>query len=83
LLARRDDVVVLAGDFNVRPGRSRALARLADPEWGFSPPGPGIDQVLVRGIPVAGLDVWPDERRRLPDGSLLSDHAPVELELEP
>ena len=49
--ARPEDVVVLAGDFNVRRGASNTLRALAGPEWGFSPPGPGIDQVLVRGAP--------------------------------
>jgi len=81
-VARREDVLVLAGDFNARPGDSTALADLAGPEWRFSAAGPGIDHVLVRGAPASPLRVWPDERRRRPDGTLLSDHAPVELEIE-
>ena len=48
-LARPEDVVILAGDFNVRAERSRTLRDLTGPEWGFSQPGPGIDHVLVRG----------------------------------
>jgi hypothetical protein len=63
------DVVVIGGDFNV----SLALA-------GFSPPDPGIDQILVRGAEPSPLRVWPDERRQR-GGMLLSDHAPVELDL--
>ena len=59
---------VLAGDLNI--------AGLGVP--GFSPPGPGIDQVLARGVPATPLVVWPPERRRA-RGRLLSDHAPVEL----
>ena len=51
-LARPEDVVILAGDFNVRAERSRTLRDLTGPEWGFSQPGPGIDHVLVRGAPV-------------------------------
>jgi endonuclease/exonuclease/phosphatase family metal-dependent hydrolase len=61
-----DEPLVLAGDFNTRPELP-----------GFSEPGLGIDHVLVRGAPTAGLEVWPTERRRFA-GRLLSDHAPVE-----
>jgi endonuclease/exonuclease/phosphatase family metal-dependent hydrolase len=68
---------VLCGDANIRPadrGRTYGLVR----EWGFSAPAAGIDQILVRGLPVSVVAVWPDERRRVA-GRLLSDHAPVEL----
>jgi endonuclease/exonuclease/phosphatase family metal-dependent hydrolase len=78
-----DDVVVLAGDFNLRPGRSRALSVLTGPERGFSVPGPGIDHILVRNATASRLRVWPAQRRRRQDGTLLSDHAPVELEVTP
>jgi hypothetical protein len=47
-------------------------------ERGYSDPPPGIDQILVRGLPASEPDVWPEERRRV-GGRLLSDHAPVEL----
>ena len=77
--AAADDVVVLAGDFNV-VGDAPALQRLTDADWGFSEPGPGIDHVLVRGGDVSALHVW-DAERRLHDGVLLSDHAPVEVEI--
>lgn len=60
---------VVCGDFNV-------------PEVGlpgFSEPGPGIDQILVRGLElVEGPAPWPDERRKVDAGVLLSDHAPIE-----
>ena len=73
--------VVLCGDFNVTVARSRTLADLAGPEWGFSAAaGAGIDHVLVRGAAAGGPERWPEERRRL-DGRLLSDHAPVEVRL--
>ncbi|MDF2749813.1 MAG: Endonuclease/exonuclease/phosphatase [Gaiellaceae bacterium] len=62
---------VLAGDFNLR---SRDL----DPLPGWSELGAGIDHVLVRGLAVTSLSVWPEERRRH-DGRVLSDHAPVEM----
>jgi endonuclease/exonuclease/phosphatase family metal-dependent hydrolase len=77
-LAGRHEPLLLCGDFNVPYARSRTLADLAGPEWGFSEPGPGIDQVLVRGAPATRPVRWPAERRRL-DGRLLSDHAPVEV----
>lgn len=79
-LARPDDVVVLAGDFNVRPETSRALHELAGPEWGFSAPTAGIDQVLVRGAACSPLRRWDDDRR-VRGSVLLSDHAPVELDV--
>jgi endonuclease/exonuclease/phosphatase family metal-dependent hydrolase len=80
-LARPGDAVVLAGDLNVRPGRSRALAVLTGPARGYSPPGRGIDHILVRDAAASELRVWPEQRRRRVDGTLLSDHAPVELDV--
>ena len=70
-LTRPDDCIVLAGDFNFHDARLE----------GYSPPGPGIDHVLVRGATATPLEVWPVERRTR-DGVVLSDHAPVELRLE-
>jgi endonuclease/exonuclease/phosphatase family metal-dependent hydrolase len=66
-LARPGEPVVLAGDFNLQS------AALPD----YSPPGPGIDHVLVRGAPSTAVSVWPRECRTV-DGVVLSDHAPVE-----
>jgi len=60
--------VAIAGDVN--------LAGLG--LEGYSTPGPGIDQVLVRGAPAGPLVVWPTERRAR-GGRVLSDHAPVEV----
>ena len=75
------DVVVRAGDFNLTALRAATLLELAGPEWGFSEPGPGIDHVLVRGAPSTPVQRW-DDARRTHDGRLLSDHAPVEVEIE-
>ena len=77
-LARPEEPLVLCGDLNVLPERSRTLRDLvAD---GFSVPAPGIDQVLARGLAAAALRAWPEERRRV-GGRLVSDHAPVEVVL--
>lgn len=77
--AKPGDAVVLAGDFNLTAA-APAVARLASSEWGFSAPGPGIDHIVVRGADVSPVDVWPTARRTV-DGRLLSDHAPVEVEI--
>ena len=75
--AEPDDMLVLAGDLNTVIGESTTLERLASPEWGFSEPVPGLDQILVRGAEATRPQPWPEERRRL-RGRLLSDHAPLE-----
>jgi endonuclease/exonuclease/phosphatase family metal-dependent hydrolase len=75
-LARDDEPVIICGDVNVRPGEGETYDALS--RWGFSAPAPGIDQILVRGLPSTPPVVWPEERRRV-GGRLLSDHAPVEL----
>jgi endonuclease/exonuclease/phosphatase family metal-dependent hydrolase len=59
---------VICGDFNVT---AHAVA-------GFSPPLGGIDQILVRGLRLVGPPRRWDDERRLVDGRLLSDHAPIE-----
>jgi endonuclease/exonuclease/phosphatase family metal-dependent hydrolase len=79
-LAAPGEICVLAGDFNVSPAGSRTLADLAAPEWGFSPPGAGIDHVLVRGAEAGPLERWSIQRRRF-EGYVLSDHAPVEVRI--
>ena len=73
------DVIVLAGDFNLTAA-AVAMRDLTGSEWGFSAAGPGIDHVLVRGAEASPPRRWPTERRRV-DGHLLSDHAPVEVEI--
>jgi endonuclease/exonuclease/phosphatase family metal-dependent hydrolase len=70
-LAQGDEPIVLVGDFNMTPD----LRHL-----GFSAAGPRIDHILVRGANPSPLRIWPDERHRL-HGMILSDHAPVELDL--
>lgn len=80
-LAGPEEVCVLAGDFNVQSERSRTLADLSGLEWGFSKASPNLDQVLVRGAQAGSPAVWPAERRCV-GGRLLSDHAPVEVEVQ-
>jgi endonuclease/exonuclease/phosphatase family metal-dependent hydrolase len=78
--AEPGDALVLAGDFNTVIGESTTLDQLASPEWGFSEPIGGLDQILVRGAPVSRPERWPEERRRV-EGRLLSDHAPVDARI--
>ena len=81
-----DAPLVLAGDFNVRPGQSGVFDELRR-RFGFSEPGDprSIDHVLARGLElVDGPVAWPPERREVPERGLalrLSDHAPVTAEL--
>ena len=74
---------MLAGDFNVDRGRVDArCATLAGEEWGFSPAGPGHrPHPRSRRGRRRRFARWPDERRAR-DGRLLSDHAPVEVDID-
>lgn len=74
-LAEPDEPALLCGDLNVTWERSASQPELV--RWGFSRPGPGIDQVLVRGVASGPVARWPVERRTS-DGRVLSDHAPIE-----
>jgi endonuclease/exonuclease/phosphatase family metal-dependent hydrolase len=80
-LAGPAEPVAVGGDFNVVYERSRTLHDVTGAEWGFSKPGSGIDHVLLRGAEISsGPSRWPLERRER-HGVLLSDHAPVDLEI--
>jgi endonuclease/exonuclease/phosphatase family metal-dependent hydrolase len=62
---------IVAGDANI------ASASIE----GYSAPLPGsIDQILYRGLQGGKPAAWPLERRNV-DGRLLSDHAPIEVEV--
>ncbi len=80
-LAFPGEPVLLCGDFNVNLRASHTLAELMTSEWGFTGARPaGIDQILVRGLRAAAPRVWPLSRRARGE-RLLSDHAPVEVEV--
>ncbi|MEI8104910.1 MAG: endonuclease/exonuclease/phosphatase family protein [Actinomycetes bacterium] len=77
-----DEVVVAAGDFNITRADSKTIVTLLalpkDDRW--SDTGPQIDHVLVRGAATGSVRVWTDEERVF-DGKLLSDHAPVDVDV--
>jgi endonuclease/exonuclease/phosphatase family metal-dependent hydrolase len=79
-----DEVMVVAGDFNITREQSETIEALltAPPEARWVDVGPQIDHVLLRQASVVSVRVWPDEERMY-DGRLLSDHAPVEVEVGP
>ena len=82
-MARPGEPVLLCGDFNLSVRNSQVLKELTSAEWGFAGPTPaGIDHVLVRGLTASSPVRWPPARRTRADGRLLSDHAPVEREVE-
>jgi endonuclease/exonuclease/phosphatase family metal-dependent hydrolase len=75
-----DRVVALGPERSIVAGDANLVSPAAE---GFSPPLAGsIDQILVRGLElVDGPSAWPLERRVV-DGRVLSDHAPVEAVVE-
>jgi endonuclease/exonuclease/phosphatase family metal-dependent hydrolase len=77
------EVHIVAGDFNITREHSQTIANLlaAPPESRWTDAGPQIDHVLVRDAETSAVRVWPDEERRY-DGKLLSDHAPMEVDLK-
>jgi endonuclease/exonuclease/phosphatase family metal-dependent hydrolase len=81
-MARPGEPVLICGDFNVSVRESPTLQQLLRPDWGFVGATPaGIDHILVRGLaagePRLGPASW-----RTHEGRLLSDHAPVEVDVE-
>ena len=74
-LTQPGEIDVFGGDFNLRAETIRFL-RAED----FSEAGPWVDHVLVRGTPASPPKRWPEERRRL-RGHLVSDHAPLDVEV--
>jgi endonuclease/exonuclease/phosphatase family metal-dependent hydrolase len=80
--AQPHEPVLLCGDFNLTVRNSRTLAELMSAEWGFTGATPaGIDHILVRGLSSGPPQAWPTERRSHA-GRVLSDHAPVDAQVE-
>jgi endonuclease/exonuclease/phosphatase family metal-dependent hydrolase len=75
-----DRVVALAPERSIVAGDANLVSPTAN---GFSPPlADSIDQILVNGLELRdGPSAWPLERRVV-DGRVLSDHAPVEAVFE-
>lgn len=75
-----DRVLAIAPARSIVAGDANLVSPVAD---GFSQPLAGsIDQILVRGLELRdGPSAWPLERR-IVDGRVLSDHAPVEAVVE-
>ena len=81
-MASPQEPVLLCGDFNLSVRDSHTLAELMTSEWGFTVAmRAGIDHILVRGLRAAEPRAWPP-RRRAHRERLLSDHSPVEVEVE-
>jgi endonuclease/exonuclease/phosphatase family metal-dependent hydrolase len=78
-----DQPLILAGDFNLTSEQSDTVRQLltAPPESRWQDLSPGIDQVMVREATLVSTRVWPEAEREF-DGRLLSDHTPVEAEIE-
>jgi endonuclease/exonuclease/phosphatase family metal-dependent hydrolase len=74
--AETEELIVIAGDFNVTAARSATLEELRG--WGFTGGGPWIDHVVVRNGDLGPVQAWPEKRRRA-GRALLSDHAPIEV----
>jgi endonuclease/exonuclease/phosphatase family metal-dependent hydrolase len=80
-MARPDEPIVLGGDLNLTLRNSTTLPALLESEWGFTgATAIGIDHVLVRSLEAGEPMRWPRERR-MKDGRVLSDHAPVDREV--
>jgi endonuclease/exonuclease/phosphatase family metal-dependent hydrolase len=80
--ARPDEPILLCGDFNLSLRNSRTLVDLMSAEWGFEgATATGIDHILARGLRAAPARIWPLQRRTR-GGRVLSDHAPVERDVE-
>lgn len=81
-LAHPDEPIVLAGDFNLTLQNSTTLPALLATEWGFTGATEvGIDHVLVRGLPAEQPVRWA-RVRRTQGGRVLSDHPPVDREVQ-
>jgi endonuclease/exonuclease/phosphatase family metal-dependent hydrolase len=80
--AEVEEVVIVAGDFNIARTESATIQELETvaPEFRWDDRGAHVDNVLVRGVSPTAARVWSTEERTQ-GGRLLSDHYVVEVEL--
>jgi len=78
-----EEIVIVAGDFNLARAQSAAIAELESlpPESRWDDRGAHVDQVLLRGASAASARVWTNAERTL-RGRLLSDHYPIEIVID-
>jgi endonuclease/exonuclease/phosphatase family metal-dependent hydrolase len=78
-----EESIIVGGDFNITAEASTTEHELvnAPREERWRQAGTGIDQFLFRRAIATSVTAWPEERRML-NGKLLSDHAPVEAVVE-
>ena len=74
---RKDTPMILAGDFNARPGSSPIKEMLGDDWIDATAPESVIDYILLRA-----QDNWRVRELKTVDDRIISDHRPVLVELE-
>jgi endonuclease/exonuclease/phosphatase family metal-dependent hydrolase len=81
--AEVEEAVIVAGDFNVVRAQSQTTLALesAPPESRWTATGVLSDNVLLRRIVATSARLWTETERTV-GRVVLSDHAPLELELE-
>jgi endonuclease/exonuclease/phosphatase family metal-dependent hydrolase len=81
--AEVEEIVIVAGDFNVVRTQSATIAELESlpPESRWDDRGAHVDHVLLRGAPAASARVWSREERTV-EGRLLSNHYPIEITID-
>ena len=81
--AELEEALIVAGDFNIPRASSTTVTELmtAERENRWMSSGPQVDQILLRRAIATAVRVWPDEERTVA-GRLLSDHPPVEAQIE-
>jgi endonuclease/exonuclease/phosphatase family metal-dependent hydrolase len=80
--AEVEEIVIVAGDFNIGREQSRTIRELegrpVETRWDVK--GAHVDHVLVRNGSAATARVWTREERTR-NGRVLSNHYPIEIEL--
>jgi len=78
-----EEIVVMAGDFNITREHSTTIRSLieAPVESRWTHTGAQIDHIMIRGASAKSVRVWADDER-MRNGRVLSDHAPVDVELD-